>query len=209
MLETRALTFSYSSKQSFSFPDLHVKQGESLLVLGESGKGKTTFLNLLAGFIRPSGGKIEIDDYDITQMPDATLDQFRGKFIGMVFQTAHFVKALNVEENLKMAQLFARSDQKGSGIIQDTLSRLNLESKLKDYPHRLSIGEQQRVAIARAVINQPKLILADEPTSALDDYNCQGVLDLLREQAEIAGASLIIVTHDNRLKDKIENRVEL
>lgn len=209
MLQTRALAFSYNSEQSFLFPDLTLEKGESLLVLGESGKGKTTFLNLLAGFIRPSAGNIIIDGTEIHGMSDANLDVFRGRHIGMVFQTAHFVRALNVEENLKMAQLFARSEKKGSAIIRDTLERLNLAKKLKDYPHRLSIGEQQRVAIARAVINQPKVILADEPTSALDDKNCDQVLDLLKEQAEIAGASLVIVTHDKRLKDRIENRVEL
>ncbi|MDW3648302.1 MAG: ATP-binding cassette domain-containing protein [Bacteroidia bacterium] len=209
MLQTQALAFSYTPERTFHFPDLDVEKGGSLLILGESGKGKTTFLNLLAGFIRPSSGQIFIDEEEISSMPAASLDIFRGRHIGMVFQSAHFVKALNVEENLKMAQLFARSENRGSGIIRDTLGRLNLGGKLKDYPHRLSIGEQQRVAIARALINQPKVILADEPTSALDDKNCEQVLDLLKEQAEIAGASLVIVTHDKRLKDRIDNRVEL
>ena len=209
MLQTQALAFSYTAEQAFLFPDLEVEKGESLLILGESGKGKTTFLNLLAGFIRPSSGKIMIDGEETNAMADAKLDIFRGKHIGMVFQSAHFVKALNVEENLKMAQLFARSANTGTAVIRDTLDRLNLAKKLKDYPHRLSIGEQQRVAIARAVINQPKVILADEPTSALDDKNCEQVLDLLKEQAEITGASLVIVTHDKRLKDRVENQVEL
>lgn len=209
MLQTQDLAFSYTPDQSFRFPDLSVEKGGILLILGESGKGKTTFLNLLAGFIRPSSGQIFIDGEETNSMSDAKLDVFRGRHIGMVFQSAHFVKALNVEENLKMAQLFARSETKGTAIIRDTLDRLNLGRKLKDYPHRLSIGEQQRVAIARAVINQPKLILADEPTSALDDKNCKQVLELLKEQAELADASLVIVTHDKRLKDRVENRVEL
>lgn len=209
MLQTQDLAFSYTPDQSFQFPDLSVEKGGILLILGESGKGKTTFLNLLAGFIRPSSGQILIDGEETNSMSDAKLDVFRGRHIGMVFQSAHFVKALTVEENLKMAQLFARSSNKGTTVIRETLDRLNLVNKLKDYPHRLSIGEQQRVAIARAVINQPKLILADEPTSALDDKNCEQVLELLKEQAELADASLVIVTHDKRLKDRVENRVEL
>lgn len=208
MLKTRDLTFSYDAQRHFSFPDLSSKKGESLLILGESGRGKTTLLNLLAGFLRPDSGEIEIEQQALKKLSDSELDIFRGRHIGMVFQSAHFVRALNVEENLRLAQKFSRNKQDLS-IIGQTLQRLNLGNRLYDKPHRLSIGEQQRVAIARAVINSPKLILADEPTSALDDKNCFQVLDLLEEQAAIAGASLILVTHDKRLKDRFPHQIEL
>lgn len=210
MLNTQSLTFSYTPTRNFVFPDLDCQPGESLLILGESGKGKTTFLHLLAGFLQAKEGQVIIDDQILGELSGSALDLFRGQRMGMVFQESHFVRALTVEENLKMARKFARKSKSDTAqIIQDTLSRLNLGNRLKEYPHRLSIGEQQRVAIARAVINQPKVLLADEPTSALDDKNCFEVIDLLEEQANLTGAALILVTHDKRLKDRFSNRVEL
>ncbi|MCL4143651.1 UNVERIFIED_CONTAM: hypothetical protein GTU68_019012 [Idotea baltica] len=149
-----------------------------------------------------------IGETDITQLSTQKLDKFRGKHIGIVFQQSHFVSSLTVKQNLLMAQHFAKMPQNTSK-IQKLMDRLNLTKKLKQYPYRLSQGEQQRVAIARAIINQPQVILADEPTSSLDDSNCEEVTQLLEEQAKIAGATLIIVTHDARLKDKFPNKIEL
>lgn len=210
MLSTHSLKFSYNANRNFSFPDFQCEAGNSLLILGESGKGKTTLLHLLAGFIRPNSGEVLVDGQRLQDLSASALDLFRGQRMGMVFQSSHFVRSLNVEENLAMARMFARKSKSDSKkLINDTLSRLHLGDRLKDYPHKMSIGEQQRVAIARAVINQPKVLLADEPTSALDDKNCFEVLDLLEEQAKLSDAALVLVTHDKRLKDRFLNRIEL
>ena len=208
MLNCKGLSFSYTPEISFSFPDLSCKPGSPLLILGESGKGKTTLLHLLAGLLRPKSGSITINDIDIAQLSTQELDRFRGKHIGIIFQAAHFVSALTVRENLLMAQYFAGLKPDTSR-VENLLSRLDLNSKLNQKAFKLSQGQQQRVAIARALVNQPRIILADEPSSSLDDTNCFRVVDLLQEQAEQAGAGLVIVTHDQRLKERFPHQVLL
>jgi putative ABC transport system ATP-binding protein len=190
------------------FPDVVCGAQEHLLLLGESGTGKTTLLHLLAGMLRPSAGSIVIDNQEITNLSSRALDRFRGARIGIVFQTAHFVHSLTVEDNLTLPQFLAgnASDKQRA---RDLLARMNLAHKLSSRPSELSIGEQQRVAIARALMNNPAILLADEPTSALDDKNASQVIDLLEAEARNTGASLIIVTHDQRLKGRFEKRVTL
>lgn len=190
------------------FPDVICGAQEHLLLLGESGTGKTTLLHLLAGMLRPSAGSITIDNQEITKLSSRALDRFRGARIGIVFQTAHFVHSLSVEDNLTLPQFLSGkvSDKQRA---HDLLERMNLADKLTRRPSALSIGEQQRVAIARALMNNPAILLADEPTSALDDKNANHVIDLLEAEARNTGASLIIVTHDQRLKDRFEKRVTL
>jgi putative ABC transport system ATP-binding protein len=179
-----------------------------LLLLGESGTGKTTLLHLLAGMLRPSTGSVIVDQQDLTRLRKAEADRFRGARIGIVFQTAHFVESLTVEDNLILPQyLSGRTVNRLKAA--ELLRRMNLHHKLKQSPKALSIGEQQRVAIARALINEPVMVLADEPTSALDDKNARQVIDLLEEQASLTGAALVIVTHDQRLKDRFAQRVTL
>ena len=128
--------------------------------------------------------------------------------MGIVFQTAHFVRSLTVAENLALARSLAGLDPDPDRIAE-LLAGLGLSHKLNARVDALSVGEQQRVSIARAVVHGPGIILADEPTSALDDVNTDAVLDLLRTQASEAGAALLIVTHDQRLKDRMADRVEL
>lgn len=208
MLKTSSLQFAYNKQNRFQFPDIQVDSLQHLLILGGSGKGKTTLLHLLAGLLRPTTGKIEVNQTNITQLSNKELDQFRGKNIGIVFQKSHFVEALNVKDNLLLAQYLAGEKQDLTR-IKELLSRLNLTSKLHNKPNELSQGEQQRVAIARALLNHPSMILADEPTAALDDANCFEVIDLLKDQALAAKASLVIVTHDQRLKDIFANQVHI
>ncbi len=208
MLKTSSLQFAYNKQNQFQFPDIQVNSLEHLLILGGSGKGKTTLLHLLAGLLRPTAGKIEVNQTDITQLSNKELDQFRGKNIGIVFQKAHFVAALDIKDNLLLAQYLAGEKQDLTR-IQELLSRLNLGSKLHSKPNQLSQGEQQRAAIARALLNHPSMILADEPTAALDDANCFEVIDLLKEQALAAKACLVIVTHDQRLKDIFTEQVHI
>jgi ABC-type lipoprotein export system ATPase subunit len=208
MLKANHLKYSYNSTRTLSFPDIDCKKGEQWLILGQSGSGKTTLLHLLGGLLSPQSGQINIDNSDITQLSSSVLDKFRGKNIGIIFQTAHFVKALTVEENLLLAQQLAGLKPDKS-LIFNYLNRLNLEDKLKSKPDELSVGEQQRVNIIRALINTPSVILADEPTSALDDTNAAEVIQLLETQAREANATLLIVTHDGRMKNYFSNQIHL
>ena len=208
MLKSTDLGFAYSPEVGFDFPDIHCESGETLLILGESGTGKTTLLHLLSGLLKPTKGNIYIGDTDITQLNTKELDFFRGQLIGLIFQVSHFVSALSVRENLMLAPYLAglRPEQERA---ERLLSQLNLDGKAKRKTYQLSQGQQQRVAIARALMNKPELILADEPTSSLDDTNCYAVAELLEEQAKEANAALVIVTHDQRLKEKFSNQISL
>lgn len=208
MLKCQNLQFQYPGGQSFAFPDIACAKSEHLLLLGESGTGKTTLLHLLAGMLRPTGGMVEVDGTDITTLSASELDRHRGARVGIVFQTAHFVQSLSVEDNLVLPQFLAGLPV-NKARAAELLKRMNLLDKLKRSTNELSIGEQQRVAIARALMNNPAVVLADEPTSALDDKNAAQVIDLLEEQAGLTGAALIIVTHDQRLKDRFAKRVTL
>jgi putative ABC transport system ATP-binding protein len=208
MFSAKHITFQYPKGPSFNFPDIQCNQGDRLLILGESGRGKTTLLHLLAGLLKPTGGAVTIGDTDTSSLSNAQLDKFRGKNIGIIFQTAHFVDSLSVEDNLIMPQ-FLTGNKIDRAKAREILTRLNLGDKASKKPANLSVGEAQRVAIARAVMNNPQLILADEPTSALDDKNAEEVIRLLDEQASATGAALVIVTHDKRLKDRFSNQITL
>lgn len=208
MIEIKALSFNYSTQLSFDFPDFSCDQGEHLLILGQSGCGKTTLLHLLSGLLLSKKGSIIINDTDITKLSEAEMDIFRGQNIGIVFQKSHLMNALTVKENLLTAQYMAGKKQDVKD-IEMTLDQLDLSHKIDQKPASLSIGEQQRVSIAMALINRPKLILADEPTSSLDDKNCEKVVDILQEQSKNYGASLLIVTHDIRLKTKFNSKLFL
>lgn len=208
MIKTKDLNFSYHEKVNFKFPDIHVKQGQTLLITGGSGKGKTTLLHLLGGLLRPKEGAVFIDETIISVLSDKKLDQFRGKNIGLVLQQSHFVAALTVLENVTIASWLATGKRNTENAIS-ILKQLDLEDQIHKLTSQLSVGQQQRVSIARALINNPKLLLADEPTSSLDDENAFKVADLLTQLAHKHNTSLIIVTHDQRLKDRFSNQIAL
>jgi ABC-type lipoprotein export system ATPase subunit len=208
MLTTKNLQFQYPTASLMSFPDIDLQRGEQGLLLGQSGSGKTTLLHLLGGLLSPKSGEIRINDQNLSLLRGAELDHFRGRNIGIIFQTAHFVRSLTVEENLLIAQQLA-GNKTDKSLIISFLEKLNLGHKLKAKPHELSIGEAQRVNIARALINAPSLILADEPTSALDDKNAEEVIKLLEQQTAAVNATLLIVTHDGRLKSYFKKQIEL
>lgn len=201
MLEATGLTFAYEDGRSFSFPDLHCAPGAHWLVLGESGTGKTTFLHLLAGLRTPTAGRVMLNGTDLHRLPAGQVDRFRGSHIGLVFQTPHFLQALTLRQNLVLAQRLAGrpADPAAATVL---LERLGIAHRADALPRRCSQGEQQRASIGRAVINRPAVVLADEPTSALDDRHCGEVLALLEETSGACGASLVIVTHDQRLKGR-------
>ncbi len=208
MLISKDLTFAYPGQRALNFPDISCQRGESQLILGQSGSGKTTLLHLLGGLRTAKQGSIKVDGTEMRQLWGSALDRFRGQYIGIVFQQAHFVRSLRVLDNLLLAQHLAGVPRDRDRCLH-LLDRLNLAHKAQSSPEYLSQGEKQRVAIARALVNRPGLILADEPTSALDDANCEEVLQLLAAQAQEENAALLIVTHDGRLKERFDQKIIL
>jgi putative ABC transport system ATP-binding protein len=208
MIRTEGLKYNYHQGKEFTFPDIEVGGGEAMLILGQSGIGKTTLLHLLGGLMAPKSGQIFIANKDITQLSNKALDQFRGKHISIIFQQNHFIQSLSVIENLKICQELSGNtfDKKAA---MDYLSRLGMEDKAKKYIKELSQGERQRVAIIRAMINKPSLILADEPTSALDDMNTSEVCSMLMSHSKEIEAALLVVTHDARLNKFIDHSIKL
>ena len=200
--------FFYNKDTQFSFPELKCNSSETLLITGNSGKGKTTLLHLLAGLLRPKKGEIIIENTNIASLSERELDQFRGKNIGLILQQSHFIASLSVVENVVLASWLA-TGKKAVQKAEKLLEELDLENQKHKLPSQLSIGQQQRVSIARALINEPKLLLADEPTSSLDDENAMVVANLLEKLAKEYKAALVIVTHDKRLKDKFSNQLNL
>ena len=208
MLQTENLSFSYANGPSFSFPNVSVETKEVLLVVGNSGTGKTTLLHLLAGLMEPKSGSVSIDGQSVTELQGSKRDSFRGKNIGMVFQQAQFVRSISVMQNLQLARSLAGLPN-DEAFAKQLLAELGIADKANNRPSELSIGERQRAGIARALVTKPKVVLADEPTSALDDENCDLVAGLLQKTVTGHGAALIIVTHDQRLKDRFPNSVEI
>lgn len=204
MLTAKNIEFNYDKTRKFEFPDIQMNEGDELLVLGKSGSGKTTILNILGGLLKPLSGEVIIGSTSLYQLRGASLDKFRGKNIGIIFQKPHILAPLTVEENLRLANFFV--EEKGEQ-NEALLKELGIFEKRKSKINTLSEGEAQRVSIARALANSPKLILADEPTSSLDDENATIVIKLLQEQARKFHAALIIVTHDQRVKNFISNQV--
>jgi putative ABC transport system ATP-binding protein len=208
MITIKNVFFSYNSTTAFHFPDMHCSASEALLITGNSGKGKTTLLHLLGVLLRPESGSISIQDTTISSLSEKELDRFRGNNIGLVLQQSHFMASLNVLENVVLASWLA-TGKKATDKAKALLKELDLEDQMYKLPSNLSVGQQQRVSIARALINEPKLLLADEPTSSLDDENAAKVADLLVQLSKEYNAALIIVTHDQRLKDKFSNQLNL
>lgn len=208
MISTGSISFTYNATTGFAFPSIIVGKGETLLVTGGSGRGKTTLLHLLGGLLRPKSGVITINNTNITELSDKELDRFRGKNIGLVLQQAYFVASLNVLENVVLASWLATGRQ-AEAKAKQLLQQLGLGEHMYKMTSQLSIGQQQRVSIARALINEPALLLADEPTSSLDDDNAYTVATMLETLAKQFGTALIIVTHDQRLKNRFTNQIAL
>tara|TARA_B100001094_G_scaffold322922_1_gene372971 strand:- start:6597 stop:7220 length:624 start_codon:yes stop_codon:yes gene_type:complete len=207
MIKTKEINFNYDNQVFFKFSDINLKSGENLLILGDSGIGKTTLLHILSGLLKTNSGSIELFGKEITQFSSFQLDRFRRDNIGVVFQRPHFINSLTVKENLQLAQYIA--NKKDNKRIENVLKNLNIFEKLNKNINELSQGEKQRVSIALAIVNSPKLILADEPTSSLDDGNTFNVIKLLKKQASDFGAQLIVITHDRRLMEHFKKYIEL
>ena len=208
MIKTRGLKYRYKNSEDIVFPDINLSQGEQTLIIGKSGCGKTTLLHLLAALLKNQSGQISLFNTDVNKLFGAKLDNFRGKNVGIVFQNPYFIDSLNVEDNLLLVQKLSKR-KKDKRRVVEVLEDVNLTAKLKSRVFELSQGEKQRITIARAIVNYPKLILADEPTSSLDDNSCNDVINLLKKAAKKENATLVIVTHDNRLKEVFSNIIKL
>jgi putative ABC transport system ATP-binding protein len=208
MLQIQSLQYQYSSGPKLEFPNFEFGKGDRGLILGESGCGKTTLLQLLGGLRKPAAGTVKVNRQDLQKLDTTALDRFRGRHIGFIFQQAHAVQALTVGENLALARQLAGVSQ-APAEDEAMLARLGLAQMLQRKPEKLSQGERQRLAIARALVNRPSVILADEPTSALDDKNTEAVAKLLIEQADSVAATLLVVTHDARLKGYFSKQIQL
>lgn len=209
MIQTEHLTYQYKKRGPIlSFPNIALEKGENLLILGESGIGKTTLLHLLAGLLKPVTGEIYINEVALNTLKSNKLDTFRGENIGLVFQKKHAIQSLNVFDNLKARLLFSNAlvtDKK----IEIVLAQLGLSELKRNKVSELSEGQLQRLGIALSVIHNPQVILADEPTSSLDDKNCKIVIKLLKNQAKQTNANLIVITHDHRIKACFQNSITL
>ncbi|MFT4632257.1 MAG: ABC-type lipoprotein export system ATPase subunit [Glaciecola sp.] len=207
-IEVKNLRFSYDNEILIDLASLSVQRGESMAILGASGSGKTTLLHLLAGLLTPSSGSIALFGSSLTEMRETERDRFRGRHIGLVFQRLHLLPALSVLENIMLTLRLARLPPDKQRVDQ-LLDQLHLKDLAMCKPDRLSQGQAQRVAIARAVVHRPKLLIADEPTSALDDKNAEDAIAMLRESASGAGATLLVVTHDQRVRGSLAREFEM
>jgi len=187
------------SKLNFS-----IDNGSHLIVSGPSGSGKSTLINLMSGLLRPTSGYISFEGKDYSKLTEKDIDEIRSKNFGLIFQRIHLVKHLTVEQNI----LLGFNKLKSPNIIE-LIEEIGLTSKRKQLAKNLSFGESQRVAIARGVINNPKIIFADEPTSSLDDTNTKKVLELISTQAKKNKSSIVISSHDERVKKFFKNISEI
>jgi putative ABC transport system ATP-binding protein len=170
-----------------------VAQGEQVVLVGASGGGKTTLLNVISGITSPDVGSVVIDGTDVTRLHEVVRDRFRAEKIGIVFQTFNLLPAFSALENVLLGMTFGgRVDR---AFARDLLDRVGLGQRLSHRPGQLSVGEQQRVAVARALASRPRLMLADEPTANVDVGNQETILKLIREACTEHDVSLLLVTH--------------
>ena len=181
-----------------------VNEEQNLLILGPSGSGKTTIINLLSGLLKPSSGYINFKNTKYSLLSELQLDQLRSENFGFIFQKLHLIEHLNVEQNIAIAK-----NKKNSLDINKLLDNLGLKGYNKMIVKNLSFGESQRVAVARGVVNNPKVIFADEPTSGLDDKNSNLVIKLIFEQVKKTGSTLIVSSHDQRIKKNFSKILEI
>ena len=181
-----------------------IKKNNHFLILGPSGSGKTTLINLMAGLLKPSSGEIIFENKNYSLLTEHEVDELRSKNFGVIFQKIHLIKHLNIEQNILLAK------KKDHFLNTNKLiNELALSGKNKQMAQNLSVGESQRVAIARGIANKPKVIFADEPTSALDELNAKKVIELILRQSKKTNATLIVSTHDKRIKKYFSDILEI
>ena len=206
MIQTQQLSHVYPGHAALIFPDVELLQGDTLVLRGNSGSGKSTWLALLAGLLTPQQGELTVAGQRLNGLSNAARDAWRANNLGFLPQKLHLSEALTVAENLQLAYFAA-------GLPLNTAAKTHIESTLvalgvADFAHRkpstLSGGQAQRVALARAVLLNPRIILADEPTASLDDEAASAALALLQASAARCHATLVIATHDFRVSQQLK-----
>jgi len=187
---------------------LQVAAGEFVALLGTSGSGKSSLLNLLAGLDRPTSGSVQVNGRDLAGLTRQELSKYRLHAVGMVFQSFNLIPSMSVLENVELPLRFAEVDRdKRDALAREALQRVGLVGRIRHRPSELSGGEQQRTALARALINRPKLLLADEPTGNLDSRTGTEIMSLIRECNQDLGSTVVMVTHERPLAERYAVRL--
>lgn len=202
MIQARSLAYRYPQGPALSFPDVEVPQGGTLLLQGRSGAGKSTWLALVAGLLTPTSGQLLVAGQDLAPLRGGERDRWRGRSIGFLPQKLHLSDALSVQRNLALVY-FAAGLAEDKVAVRAALDALGVADLAHRLPGQLSGGQAQRVALARATLLQPKVLLADEPTASLDDQAAAAAVTLLRDAARRCGATLVVATHDARVRDAL------
>jgi ABC-type lipoprotein export system ATPase subunit len=195
---------------AFHCEGFHAESGVQMALWGPSGCGKSTMLNLLSGLLRADEGEIRVDNEDIQKMSERKLDEFRATRFGFVFQTFNLLAPFSALNNVVIGMRFADvvPEKQWKQDARALLDRVGLSRRIHSKPNTMSVGERQRVAIARALANRPKIIVADEPTGSLDPKTAKGVMDLLLELCLEDKVTLLLVTHDSEIADRLPHRFD-
>ena len=187
---------------------LEVRAGEFVALLGSSGSGKSSLLNLIAGLDRPTSGAVIVQKKNLAQLSREELAKYRLHTVGMVFQSFNLVSSMTLAENVELPMRFAEVDRsQRSRLVREALDRVGLSGRMTHRPSELSGGEQQRASLARALINRPKLLLADEPTGNLDSRTGTEIMDFIREFNQALGMTIVMVTHERALAERYAGRM--
>lgn len=187
---------------------LHIFSGEFVALLGSSGSGKSSVLNLIAGLDRPTSGSVVVRGSDLAQLSREELAKYRLHTVGMVFQSFNLIPSMTIAENVELPMRFAEVDRgQRDSLARDALTRVGLQARMNHRPSELSGGEQQRAALARALINRPQLLLADEPTGNLDSHTGVEIMNMVRDFNQQLGMTVLMVTHERALAERYAQRL--